>query len=123
MLAPADRATLAKLYVPLVAVWVLMSVPAQVLPVYSVTVDPALAVPFRVTVALLVRSSVLLDPVSSAVIRSGMLTVRGAVSAVITGVMTGVWVKMAVLPAVSVRVPVRVFSASVMGPLSVPVRV
>ena len=123
MLAPADRATLAKLYVPLVAVWVLMSVPAQVLPVYSVTVDPALAVPFRVTVALLVRSSVLLDPVSSAVIRSGMLTVRGAVSAVITGVMTGVWVKMAVLPAVSLRVPVRVFSASVMGPLSLAPRV
>jgi hypothetical protein len=93
---------------------------AQVLPVYRVTVDPALAVPFNVTEAWLVMSSVLLDPVSSPAIRSGMLTVKATVSAVITGVFTAAWVSVAVLPAASVRDPVKVLAAMVMAPLSVP---
>ncbi len=83
------------------------------------TVDPALAVPERVTVDLLVILSVVLDPVSSAAIRSGVLTLRATVSAVITGVLTAAWVSVAVLPAASVRDPVKVLAAMVMAPLSV----
>jgi hypothetical protein len=74
---------------------------AQVLPVYRVTVDPAFAVPFNVTEAWLVMLSVLLDPVSSPAIRSGMLTIRGTVSMVKLKL-----VDMVVFPAASVAVAV-----------------
>ncbi len=83
------------------------------------TVDPTLAVPFNVTEVWLVMLSVLLDPVSSSTNRSGMLTVRATVSAVITGVFTAAWVRVAVLPAASMRDPVKVLAAIVMAPLSV----
>lgn len=97
--------------------------PLQSCVVYRATLAPALAVPERVTVALFVMLSVLLDPVSSAAIRSGTLTLRATLSAVILGVVTAAWVRVAVLPAASLRVPARALAAMVMGPLSVALRV
>jgi hypothetical protein len=123
VLSPADRATLVKLYVPPVAVVLATEDPLQSFVVYRATLAPALAVPERLTVALFVMLSVLLDPVSSAAIRSGALTLRATLSAVILGVVTAAWVRVAVLPAASLRVPARALAAMVMVPLSVALRV
>src|SRR5205814_2229002 len=84
----ASVAVAVMLYVPLLKVLVMVlvqlplpsavAVPRRVLPVKSLTVLSASAVPLKVGVVLLVRLSVLELPVSLAAVRSGVVGALGA---------------------------------------------
>ncbi|MNV79381.1 hypothetical protein D3C71_1729310 [compost metagenome] len=73
---PAASALLVMLHVPPVAI----PVPSKLVPSvsYSLTVEPASAVPVKVGVALLVRLSELELPVSVPAVRSGLVGALGA---------------------------------------------